>query len=341
MTRKSERVVVAMDKFRSSASAGDLAELIVQRGVPGVTFDVATLSDGGEGFRAAFDGEVVTLRVRDPWGHWHDAPLTIVATAHETLGVIEVAEIIGRSHRPTPTATEALAASSEGVADAILASLSWGVTRVVVGCGGSATSDGGEGCYEVLHRAGGLDISMTAATDIGADYFGAVKYAEQKGVASGDLRLVARRLDRLAERYERLSGRDVRHVARTGAAGGLSGALYARGADLVSGFDEVARVNSLAARIDVASRVITGEGRLDAGSLDGKVVSGVCALTNEHQRVLVVCGSRDVATAHELTSRYPWARVEDLVSRCGERRAFDDTVGCVGEIVADFLADEL
>jgi glycerate kinase len=328
-----------MDKFRASASAGALAASITKRGAQEVIFDVVVLSDGGEGFRAAFDGEVVMLRVRDPWGDWHDAPLSIVASSHETLGVIEVAEIIGRSRRPAPTSSEALAASSEGVADAILASVARGVTRVVVGCGGSATSDGGEGCYQVLRRAGGLEVELTAATDVTADYFGALRYAEQKGVATGDLAVVAHRLEHLAERYQRLSGRDVRSVARTGAAGGLSGALYALGANLVSGFDEVARVNTLSTRIAAASRVITGEGRLDAGSLEGKVVSGVCALTNEEQRVLVVCGSQDEVAARELTSRYPWVRVVDLVSRYGERRAFDDTLACVGEVVADFLVN--
>jgi glycerate kinase len=329
-----------MDKFRSSASSADLAASITTRGPREVVFDVVALSDGGEGFRAAFDGEVVMLRVRDPWGEWYDAPLSIVASSHETLGVVEVAEIIGRSRRPSPTSSEALAASSEGVADAILASVAWGVTRVVVGCGGSATSDGGEGCYQVLRRAGGLEVEVTAATDITADFFGVLRYAEQKGVATRDLGIVEQRLEHLADRYERLGACDVRRVARTGAAGGLSAALYALGANLVSGFDEVAKVKNLSTRIDAASRVITGEGRLDEGSLEGKVVSGVCALTNEEQRVLVVCGSKDAAAARVLTDRHPWVQVADLVSRYGQRRAFDDTLGCVGEVVADFLANE-
>ena len=337
---RSERVVVAMDKFRSTASAHDLCASIIARVASGATFDAVVLSDGGEGFRSSFDGEVVRLRARDPWGEWCDAPLTIVPSSRETLGVLEVAEIIGRSHRRAPTSLEALAASSEGVGDAILASTVWGVTRVVVGCGGSATSDGGEGGFDVLRRAGGLGIALSAATDITADFFGALRYAEQKGVATSDLRVVAQRLERLADEYERESGRDVRRVARTGAAGGLGGALLAAGATLVSGFDEVARVNALASRIDAASTVITGEGRLDAGSLEGKVVAGVCALTSERQRVLVVCGSQDAVAASELTRRYPWVRVVDLVSRFGHRRAFEDTLECVGDTVTDFLANQ-
>ena len=331
------RVLVAMDKFRSSATAGELCRSIVAREIPDVHFDAVALSDGGEGFRAAFVGEVVAVRVRDPWGDWHDAPLSIITSSDETLGVLEVAEIIGRSPRH-PTSLEALAASSEGVGDAILASAALGVARVVVGCGGSATSDGGEGCFDVVCLAGGLSVPVTAATDINADFHGALSYAEQKGVAATDLATVARRLERVAERFVRECGVDVRHVTRTGAAGGLAGALYAAGATLVSGFDEVSRMSSLDARVNEASMVVTGEGRFDAGSLDGKVVAGVCALTSQDQRVLVVCGSRDAEAAEELTRRYPWVRVSDLVSRFGERRAFEETLECVGEVVADFVA---
>ena len=331
------RVLVAMDKFRSSATANELCRSIVARDMPDVDVDAVALSDGGEGFRAAFVGEVVAVRVRDPWGDWHDAPLSIITSVDETLGVLEVAEIIGRSPRH-PTSLEALAASSEGMGDAILASAAFGVTRVVVGCGGSATSDGGEGCFDVVRRAGGVGVSVTAATDINADFYGALAYAEQKGVAKAGLVTVARRLERVAERYQRESGVDVRHVARTGAAGGLAGALYAAGATLVSGFDEVSRMSSLSARVKEASMIVTGEGRFDAGSLDGKVVAGVCALTSKDQRVLVVCGSRDVEAAEELTSRYPWVRVSDLISHFGERRAFEETLECVGEVVEEFVA---
>ena len=65
MTRRAERVVVAMDKFRASASAGALAASITKRGAQEVIFDVVVLSDGGEGFRAAFDGEVVPRLQQD------------------------------------------------------------------------------------------------------------------------------------------------------------------------------------------------------------------------------------------------------------------------------------
>lgn len=333
----SPRVVVAIDKFRSTASASDLASTIVRALGPTADVDAVRVSDGGEGFRRSFAGVTRTIQVRGPWGEVHDAPMTRFGVGGETWGVVEVAEIIGRSIREVPTSREALAASSAGVGDALILAARDDLDRVVVGCGGSATSDGGEGCYDVWRWAGS-PLSLTAATDVTATFLGAVRYAEQKGIDESDLGLLARRLDAVAARYQRESGRDVLPVERTGAAGGLAGGLYALGADLASGFEEVARASRLAERIADARVVITGEGRFDAGSLDGKVVSEVCALTTENQRVLVVCGAADLAAVGQLEIRQPWVHVESLVSRFGERRARAMTLACVAEVVEGFMA---
>lgn len=330
------RVLVAPDKFRSTASAADLRASI--RATLGERFDCdeLALSDGGEGFRDAFAGETIDLRVRGPWGEVHAAPMTRVVTREGTVGVLEVAEIVGRGFRDA-TSSDALIASSAGVGDAVIGAVAHGVERIVIGCGGSATSDGGEGCYDVL-RAAGVDLAVTAATDITAMFLGALDYASQKGVGEDDLVLVENRLRDVAARYARECGRDVLGVARAGAAGGLAGALYALGADLVGGFDQVAQMSHLVERVAAAQMVITGEGRLDAGSLQGKVVGGVCALTTPTQRVLVVCGATRGDAAADLVRRYPWIVVEDLVVRFGERRARQETLSCVAEVVGDFVA---
>lgn len=332
--RETTRVVVATDKFRATATADDLRSTI--RAALGERFacDEVALSDGGEGFRGAFLGETVDLRVRGPWGEVHVAPMTLVRVGEERLAVIEVAEIVGRGFRDA-SSREAMAASSAGVGDALINAAAHGVERIVVGCGGSATSDGGEGCYEVW-RAAGIAVALTAATDITATFLGALRYATQKGVDSVDLPVIERRLRRVAARYARECGRDVVDVARTGAAGGLAGAIFALGGELVSGFDEVAKVSHLSERISSADVVITGEGRLDAGSLEGKVVGGVCAMTAPTQRVLVVCGVTQGGAVRELGRRFPWVRVEDLVARFGERRAHEETLACVADVVSDF-----
>ncbi|HEY5302730.1 MAG TPA: glycerate kinase [Acidimicrobiales bacterium] len=330
------RVVVATDKFRSTASAPDLVTTIRAALGTNLECDAVIVSDGGEGFRHAFVGDTVSLRVRGPWGEVHDAPMTRLRTGDETIGVLEVAEIIGRDFREAPSSADALAASSAGVGDALVLAANHDVDRVVVGCGGSATSDGGEGCYDVWRDAG-LDVALTGATDITATFLGALRYAEQKGVDASDVGSLEHRLREVAARYERECARDVVSVERTGAAGGLAGALYALGADLVSGFEEVARANRLAERIARAQLVITGEGRVDAGSLEGKVVTGVCALTTESQRVLVVCGAADADAVLRLQQRYPWVQVHDLVSRFGERRAREETLACVAAVVGDYV----
>jgi len=328
-------VLVAIDKFRSTATAKELGATI--RATLGEHFDCdeVILSDGGEGFRAAFEGGTVTVPVRGPWGEEHEAPVTIALVAGERVAVLEVAEIVGRGFRDAPSPREALDASSAGVADALIAAAALGVGRIVVGCGGSATSDGGEGFYDAWRDAG-VHVALTAATDVTAAFLGAMRYAAQKGVASADLPLLEGRLRRVAARYARECHRDVIAVPRSGAAGGLAGALHAVGADLVSGFDEVARLGRLRERLAGADVVVTGEGRLDAGSLEGKVVAGVCALTSPHQRVLVVCGATDADAVRQLRGHHPWIHVEDLVTRFGEFRARHETLACVAEVVAEF-----
>ena len=327
------RVLLAVDKFRSTASASDIVVAVGRAlATHDVPFDAVALSDGGEGFRSAFEGPVAWLSARGAWGDPHDVPLTVTAWDGVATGILEVAEIIGRSPQSVDSAT-ALAASSAGVGEALLAAARRGVAHVVIGCGGSATSDGGEGCYDVVRRAGGLGVRVSAATDITAPYAGALRYAEQKGVARDDLAHVAQRLATVRERLRRETGLDPGDVARTGAAGGLAGALYALGADVVSGFDAVATAHRLASRVAGASLVVTGEGRLDAGSLEGKVVTGVCALTRPTQRVLVVCGSVEESAADTLRARHPGVEIVDLVSRFGESRSFAQAAQCVADVV--------
>ena len=331
------RLVAAMDKFRSTAEAAEAARAVMSAWPTPASAEAIPLSDGGEGFRRVFDGEVLTVAVRDPWGQLHEAPLTRLA-GDGRQGVLEVAEIIGRSHRVQASAREALAASSAGVADALVAAAEIGCERVVLGCGGSATSDGGWGCYEALVEGGGLPLEVVCATDITATFLGALRYAEQKGVASSDLGELETRLRECAARYQRRGGIDVLQRERAGAAGGLSGALWALGARLVGGFDEVARATSLGVRLAEATHVVTGEGRLDAGSLEGKVVAGVCALTTPSQRVLVLCGAADPTAAAALRERHPWVEVRDLVSAVGEERARHDTLAALAEVAAEVFA---
>lgn len=326
----SPRAVVAMDKFRDSADAAALND--VAAGVlraAGWAVDTVPVSDGGEGFRRCFPGEVITLSVHDAYGTLREVPATCFEESGRRVAVLETAEIVGRS-LPDPTGEQAWKASSAGVGEAVVALGALGVEKILLGAGGSATSDGGEGCYDVVLRAGGLPCAVVVATDVTARFAGALGFAEQKGIAVEDLLTLATRLTTQAQRYRAERGIDVESMDRAGAAGGLAGALAVWGASLREGFAVVAHQTGLVQRVEGCDLVVTGEGRLDRGSLQGKVVDRVCAL-HDAAPVMVLCGAADDDARLALQSRYPLALVLSLVERFGTERATTETLACVHE----------
>ena len=330
------RVVAAFDKFRDTATSRELGDAAARAArARGREVEVVALSDGGEGFLDAFSGDDTRLAVPGPLGETVLARLRLHESADGLVGVIESADVVGRHLLARPTRGEALVASSAGLGHLILEGARRGATRLLVGCGGSATSDAGLGCYQVLRAAGGLPVPVTAATDVTASFRDARRYAGQKGVAPEDLARIDERLELAHSLYVEDYGVDVESVARTGAAGGIAGALFALGASLVGGFELVAREVDLAARLAGAALVVTGEGRLYGGTLEGKVVSGVADLATGP--LLVVCGSLDDEAASTFSSRHPDARLVSLEEKCGLERALADAPGCVEALLAAAL----
>ncbi len=331
-------VLLAPDKFRGTASARELAlamrEVVEARGLVG---DVQPLSDGGEGFVDAFVGTRVMVEVPGVRGTLVSAPVVLVATASGLLGVIEVASVIGRDLLPHPSAHEAIVASSEGVGHLIRAAAALGAASIMVGCGGSATSDAGLGCYLMLRELGGLPVPVTVAADVAATFSGARRFAEQKGVGPGDLIRIDERLVGARQRYQNEQGLDVELVPGSGASGGVAGALIALGARVMDGFGAVVNEVDLASRMERASLVITGEGRLDAGSLEGKVVLGVAAMAPAGTEVLVICGSVDPDAAAIVHDRFPRVTIGSLEDRFGHADAVRHTRACVMRLVDEHL----
>jgi glycerate kinase len=180
----------------------------------------------------------------------------------------------------------------------------------------------------------------------------AAVFAPQKGATPPQVRLLGARLEQLAERYLAEYGVDVRDVDGTGAAGGLAGGLLAVGARLLPGFELVADHVGLDERLASADVVVTGEGNLDAQSLDGKVVGGICDLaTKAGKPVVVIVGDADPDAKRTLLERSgrPAHRnpgvspprspneaqaaqiveVVSLVERFGEQRAFAEPRWCI------------
>jgi glycerate kinase len=136
-------------------------------------------------------------------------------------------------------------------------------------------------------------IEVTVACDVESAFLDAATvYGPQKGASPAQVALLTRRLQRLADEYRSRTGVDVTALTAGGSAGGLAGGLAAIGAHLVPGFDAVAEAVGLEAAYAGAELVVTGEGKLDGSSLEGKVVGGVLAWASDLgvPRVAVIAG---------------------------------------------------
>ncbi len=187
-------------------------------------------------------------------------------------------ELVGGAEGNDP-----ISASTTGTGELISAAVDLGATRVLVGVGGSATTDGGFGALRALYPPQRLrGVELLVACDVRTRFVDAARiFAPQKGASPAQVTLLERRLERLAQVYLEEHGVDVRELEGSGAAGGLAGGLAAVGAELVPGFELVADEVGLAERIEGADLVVTGEGFLDEQSFDGKVVGGVAELAAE------------------------------------------------------------
>jgi glycerate kinase len=189
-----------------------------------------------------------------------------------------------------------------------------------------------------VHEAGGLGgVTLVGACDVATVFVdAAAQFGPQKGADPAAVVLLTERLGSLARRYLADYGVDVRDVPGSGAAGGLGGAILAMGGELRSGFALVAELVGLRAALAGADLVVTGEGRLDGPSFDGKVVGGVV----EASAALGVPVLAIVGQATDDVAALARAKGADLVvlsERYGLERAMRDTAACVEEVVCSRL----
>ncbi|MFL6203926.1 MAG: glycerate kinase [Acidimicrobiales bacterium] len=324
------RVVAAPDKLRGTASARAVAKAIGD-----AAFEVGwecvemPMADGGEGTLDALGGANRVSTVTGPLG----TPVEARWRLDGRTAVIEMAlasglELVGGAEGNDP-----VAASSAGTGALIVEALDAGARRVIVGLGGSATTDGGLAALRALHPLGRLKgVELLVAYDSRVSFLDAATvFAPQKGATPAQVELLRRRLERLAQVYREEHGVDVLTLEGAGAAGGLGGGLAAAGGQLVSGFDLVADEVGLDEALEGADLVITAEGFLDEQSFEGKVVGGVAGMA-------APVGVPVVAIAGQV---YDGAgdRLEavSLVDRFGEARAMERTVECIREATADVL----
>lgn len=256
------------------------------------------------------------------------------------LAVIEMAQASGLLLAGGAERNDPLEATTTGTGELIDLAIRSGATEVVVGVGGSASTDGGLGCVKALWPHARLrEVDIVVAADVRTRFIeAATTFGPQKGATPAQVRLLERRLHRVADEYLRQFGVDVRQIPGGGAAGGLAGGLAAIGARIVPGFDYLAELVELDARIEAADLVVTGEGALDEQSFEGKVVGGVIDMaTAAGVPVLVVVGASHLP-AHE-EPRLQGARVVSLVDAVGHERALAATEDGITEVVGAVLRD--
>jgi glycerate kinase len=301
-------IVIAPQAFKGSLDAPDIAQAIargVRKVFPDARLILLPVADGGEGtVRAMVDasgGKTVTTRVKGPLGQPVNATWGLLGDGE--TAVIEMAAASGlpliSRHERDP-----IRATTYGTGELIRHALDFGVRKLIIGLGGSATNDGGAGMAQAigvhlldeggrelppgggaLHKLARIDVSsidqrirevdVEVASDVtnplcGPEGASAV-YGPQKGADAEKVRYLDSALNHYAEIIRRDVGRDVRDTPGAGAAGGLGAGLLAfTSARLEPGVDIVFRAMDLEGKLQGADLVITGEGRMDSQDIYGK-----------------------------------------------------------------------
>jgi glycerate kinase len=309
------KILCAPDSFKGSLSASDAASAMregILRAHPDASVDCCPVADGGEGtariLTESMDGEMRRARVTGPLGQPVDAEFGTVM--RDRLAFLDTASAAGLA-LVSEAQRDVMRATSFGVGELIRVAIQCGVHRMVVGVGGSACNDGGCGMAQALGvrfldsnghyieapmagadllriaaidtsqvSAALSDIEITVACDVANPLTGkngaAHVYAAQKGANETQIGLLDRGLENLAAIVRRDLGIEIEDRPRCGAAGGLAAGLFTfAGASLSSGIDIVLDAVQFNRRVRDIDLCLTGEGRLDGQSLEGKACIGV------------------------------------------------------------------
>jgi glycerate kinase len=365
------KILLAPDSFKGSLSASAACDAM-QRGAlraaqacgvdeSTLHLELVPLADGGEGTLEAFvrgaGGREFSTRVRDPLGCEVAARWGVLDSG---IAVVEMAEasgltLIEKSQR------DALRASSFGTGQLIKAALDFGCEEILIGIGGSATTDGGAGALSALGARfleatgkvlapGGaalnglhsIDLSnlderlkssrFTALCDVTNPLFGengaAFIYAPQKGASEEDVKVLDSGLRRLAAVAAQTLGQDGSSRPGAGAAGGVGfGLMMFLNAHFKSGIEVVLQAARFEEKLQGADLVLTGEGALDAQTLSGKAVAGMCRSAQKQKVPVIALGgkvslSSDDQSTLGLLSAFPLPdapmSLEECITRADE-----------------------
>jgi glycerate kinase len=322
--------LIAPDKFKGSLSALAVAEAMaagVKMADPEASIQLLPLADGGDGtaeiLRLHSQGTWVTVEVMDPLHRPIEASYAL--SGDGTTAFIEMAQASGLALLEEAE-RNALHTSTFGTGELILHAWEAGVRDMVLGIGGSATSEVGMGMAQALgyrfldadgqalvprgenlQRIQRIDASnlkldptqlrLRVACDVSNPLYGpsgaAVIYGPQKGATPEAVAQLDAGAKQMAHCIHQDLGLDLAAVAGGGAAGGLgAGAIAFLGGELMSGIDLVMEVLKIEERLANVDLILTGEGLLDAQTLTGKVIAGLCQRAGKHGiPVAALCGS--------------------------------------------------
>ncbi|MDV6378864.1 glycerate kinase [Sporosarcina sp. GW1-11] len=334
------KVIVAPDAFKGSLTAEEAA-VAMERGVkkvfPEAEIICLPVADGGEGtlesLVSATNGRYKTFTVHDPLGRLIKARLGILGDGE--TAVVELAQASGITLL-TDDELDLMKASTYGTGELIRYALDEGYRKLIVGLGGSATNDGGTGLLEALGvrfldcegkllKMSGYSLShidiidvsqldkrlkstdILIASDVENPLVGVSGathiFGPQKGADAKQVEFLDAGMLHFADETERLVGKRLHDVRGAGAAGGTAGALLAYcGARLESGIAVVLRAMDFVQHLSSVDVLLTGEGKTDLQTLNGKALIGVARLAAEHGiPVIVVSGAVEEVAREQLT----------------------------------------
>ena len=322
------KVVIAPDAFKECLSAQKVSAAIARgwrRVLPDTNIVQLPMADGGEGTLAtlvdATGGTLFTCIVTGPIGAPVEARYGLLGNT--STAVIEMAQASGLEAVPKKWRNP-LMATSFGTGELMVAALDHGVSNIIVTLGGSATNDGGAGMLAALgvrflnaqqqdigyiiedfDQLASIDISemdsrlnkvrFVAACDVDNPVLGpsgaSAVFGPQKGASPTMVDKLELRLTRYMDILEHTFGQAIRHQPGAGAAGAMAAALMAfMGAELKPGIDLVVEASGLKAHLQDASLVITGEGRIDSQTLNGKTPLGVARYAKQFNVPVIALG---------------------------------------------------